>query len=301
LVSVIIPTYNRSKLLKECLNSILKQTYDDFEILIIDDGSTDDTEQIVVNLDKRVNYHRLQKTGNISTLRNYGVRHSRGEHIAFCDDDDIWHPQKLEIQLAYIENFDIMCTNADLINLEGQSKDEKYCNDFRDNVILDTVHLFLKNYVITSTVLLKKAILPSIPFDYIRYKSTAEEYDLWFKLSLNNPILFINESLVKYRIHSNLTYNSENYPIICINSIDILNKYKRKVPPKYKKYADWGILKFRKEYIKLNFYQHKNLLMLKELMKVIPIFFKVDFLYLLINKIIHPRRNILQNIENPRK
>ena len=265
LVSIIIPTYNRSKLLMECLQSILSQTYLNFEVLILDDGSTDDTEIKVKGLDKRIVYHKLNKIGNLSLLRNYGVKHSEGGYIAFCDDDDLWFPEKLNEQLNYSDNYNIICTNAQLIDNKGKSRNEIYCKDFYRNTQLSTIHLLLRNYVVTSTVLIKKEILSENPFDMLRYKSTAEDYELWLRLSLNNPIYFINRELVKYRIHSNLTYQHDNYPLIFTNSIDILNKYKKMVPGNCRKYADLGIFRFRKEYIKLNLHRKKYFIVLKEL------------------------------------
>lgn len=103
-VSVIIPTYNREKLILKALDSIFKQTFQDFEILIIDDASTDHTEQVIKDLNHpKVRYFRLEKNGGQCIARNFGTRHVQGEFVAFLDSDDEWLPQKLEEQIRLFE------------------------------------------------------------------------------------------------------------------------------------------------------------------------------------------------------
>jgi glycosyltransferase involved in cell wall biosynthesis len=99
-VSVIIPTYNRTKLLGRDIQSVLAQTYQDFELIIVDDGSTDDTEGLVKNFNsQKIKYSRHRKNKGISASRNTGIRSSRGNYIALQDSDDEWMPDKLEKQL----------------------------------------------------------------------------------------------------------------------------------------------------------------------------------------------------------
>ncbi len=99
-VSVILPTYNRARLLRRSLASVLGQTYRDFEVRVVDDGSTDDTEAVVAGLaDPRLAYARIDHRG-VAGATNYGVRQARGEWVAFIDSDDEWVPHKLERQLA---------------------------------------------------------------------------------------------------------------------------------------------------------------------------------------------------------
>lgn len=101
-VSVIIPTYNRGHRLPASVQSVLDQTHDNLEVIVVDDGSTDDTEEIVRSIqDDRVKYLRLEKNGGVSRARNAGVSLARYDLIAFNDSDDLWHPDKLEVQLNY--------------------------------------------------------------------------------------------------------------------------------------------------------------------------------------------------------
>lgn len=283
--------------LLSCLDAILNQTYCDFEIIIIDDGSTDDTKFKVVGLDKRIYYHRLDKTGNPSILRNFGIEQSKGDLVAFCDDDDIWHPEKLELQLNYINDFNIVCTNADLVDSRGENMNVKYCTDFEDDTKLSINHLFIRNYIITSTVLLEKKILSKNPFDIFRTKSMAEDFDLWLKLSLSNSIYFVNKSLIKYRIHTSAIHPGENYFLLYANAIDIINKYKKMVPRNVRKYAIWGSIKLRLSYIKMSISKRKYLVVLGEMVKIVPNLFKIGFMRLLLKKILYPRYNLLRNLE----
>src|SRR3989442_437688 len=99
-VSVIIPTYNRAEFLGLALTSVLNQTFQDFEILIIDDNSQDSTQEVVTNFgDERIKYIRHDVNKRVAAARNTGVANSNGEYIAFLDDDDEWFPDKLQIQL----------------------------------------------------------------------------------------------------------------------------------------------------------------------------------------------------------
>lgn len=98
-VSVIIPTYNRANCLSDAIDSALTQTFDDLEIIVVDDGSTDETHRILAGYGDRI-YVVRKKNGGVSSARNAGLSAARGEWIAFLDSDDIWEPRKLEIQIA---------------------------------------------------------------------------------------------------------------------------------------------------------------------------------------------------------
>src|SRR6266508_1453492 len=154
-------------------------------------------------------------------------------------------------QMTYMKDYDIVCTNAELINSEGTLIGTSYCSDFCKNMRLTLAHLFLRNYVITSTVLLKKGIVSGTLFDERRSKSMAEDYDVWMKLASTNLIYFINNCLIKYRIHTSPFHKGEDYFLIYENSIDLLRKYRTLAPKSYRKYASWGVFKFRKDFIRL--------------------------------------------------
>lgn len=119
LISVVIPTYNRAQLIIETINSVLNQTYKNLEIIVIDDGSTDETEKIIKNIkDSRIRYLKHQQNLGGAKARNTGIEAATGEYICFLDSDDIWLSQKVELQLAFMQQF----TNLDKVVSYTQRK-----------------------------------------------------------------------------------------------------------------------------------------------------------------------------------
>lgn len=116
LISVVIPSYNRGKLILRSVESVLSQTYKNLELIVVDDCSTDDTEDVIKNIgDTRIKYVKLEKNSGACVARNRGIHEADGEYIAFNDSDDVWHKDKLEKQLAFIKgkNADIaVCSMA---------------------------------------------------------------------------------------------------------------------------------------------------------------------------------------------
>jgi glycosyltransferase involved in cell wall biosynthesis len=115
LISVIVPTYNSANYLSECINSILGQSYNKLEIIIVDDGSIDNTQDLKLYDNDRVNYYYQEHQG-ISSALNYAINLSKGEYISFLDADDLWHPNKLEIQL------DVLLNNSNIDMVFGHIK-----------------------------------------------------------------------------------------------------------------------------------------------------------------------------------
>ena len=114
LVSIIIPTYNREKYLEEAILSIINQTYKNFEILVIDDGSKENYAERICNKYNNCTY-LYKKNGGVSSARNFGIKKSKGDFIAFLDDDDVWKINKLEIQLnLLLKNRNIDCIHSSL-------------------------------------------------------------------------------------------------------------------------------------------------------------------------------------------
>jgi len=106
LVSIIVPTYNRSHLIGEAIQSVIDQSYENWELIIVDDGSTDDTRKRVEEFkDDRIRYYFIEHSGIIGNVRNVGLRYVRGDYIAFLDSDDIWLPNKLDYQLSLLKKY----------------------------------------------------------------------------------------------------------------------------------------------------------------------------------------------------
>lgn len=207
LVSVIIPTYNRAHLISEAIESVVNQTYKDLEIIVVDDGSLDNTEKIVrkwQEKDKRIFYIKHEKNRGISAARNTGISYSKGDYLAFLDDDDIWLHQKIEVQMKEMmkSDFDLLFSN---LYFWDSKKNTKY-KAFELNPLSmgrDVLGILIKkNFGTTSTAFLRKSILKKVGF-FDETLPPSEDYDLWLRIVYNGfKIGFIEEPLILYRIHS---------------------------------------------------------------------------------------------------
>lgn len=203
MVSIIVVTCNRAKLLSKCLHSIIKQTYDDIEIIVVDDGSMDNSEEIVSSLcDNRIVYIKKEKTGNISMLRNVGIGVSRGEFIAFCDDDDMWMNNKLEILTEYLKTEKIVCSNANVVDENDNVLFDQISNYDSDRYI-DLYQLLRDNRIQTSCVVAHKSLLIEVGLFDEANGNRSEDWCVWIEVAKKYNIKYVNKALVSYRIHSN--------------------------------------------------------------------------------------------------
>ncbi|MBW4683618.1 MAG: glycosyltransferase [Komarekiella atlantica HA4396-MV6] len=201
-VSVIIPAYNAMTYLPETLKSVLKQTFTDFEVLIIDDGSTDNIGQWANDLvDSRVKLI-VQKNQGASVARNTGIAQAKGEYIAFLDADDLWEPTKLEKQVRYLENnptVGLVHTNMLLIDWQGQSSGRV----MKSNAEGDALKQLLKqNTIVTSSVIVRNDCLKTVG-EFDRNLRYSQDWDMWVRIAARYPFAIIKEPLVYYRQHPN--------------------------------------------------------------------------------------------------
>jgi teichuronic acid biosynthesis glycosyltransferase TuaG len=230
LISVIIPTYNSSKYVREAILSALYQTYTSIEIIVIDDGSTDNTCQIVEELIKESNKIKLIKkehTGNVGKNSNEAVKISKGEFIAKLDSDDIWEREKLEIQIQFINQFKLICSNAKIVDSNSKIKQEKYFGDIENSFNIDLKTLLENNYIITSSILCEREIFEKYGGFEEVLGFRGEDYILWLKIASENKICFINKELISFRVHDkNLSHFevNERYNLL-ENTVKIRNDY----------------------------------------------------------------------------
>lgn len=177
LVSVIMPSYNAEKYIKEAIESVIAQTYTNWELFVIDDGSTDKTAEIAQSYaekDSRIILHRNSCNMGTANTRNVGIKLANGEWIATLDSDDIWHPEKLEIQLKKAEE-----TGA----LFLYTSYSLFCDGFREEYTVpekvDYSSLLTENVIGCSTVMMHKSILKDHLFPSEVYH---EDYALWLDL-----------------------------------------------------------------------------------------------------------------------
>ena len=221
-VSVIMPSYNHAKFIGKAIDSVLSQTYPNFELIIIDNYSEDDTEKIVASYeDDRIIYLKFRNNGIIAAARNHGIRHSHGEYIAFLDSDDFWIEKKLEFVVDHIKKVncvDVICHDEWLQTDKAARKRLTYGPyvTYRDL-------LFKGNCVSTSaTVVRRQKILNVDCFsEDMRFRG-VEDYDLWMRLAQAGcSIEYIHKILGVYLacgqgFSNNIAFHIQN----CINLLD---------------------------------------------------------------------------------
>ena len=220
LVSIIIPMYNAEKYIGETIESVVAQTYKNYEILIVDDCSTDNSIALVKKLeneDKRIKVIESKiNFGGPAKPRNIGVENSLGEYIAFLDADDLWETNKLEIQLNYMLEYNYNFTSTNTSNIDNKSNniDKKYrfirfLKKRRKTFTLCS--LIKSSFIATSSVMLKKNIFTK--FDENKGFISVEDLYLWLQLFKRENIVYklIREPLVKYRILSTSISERDNH------------------------------------------------------------------------------------------
>jgi len=205
-VSIIVPTYNRAQYLVEAIQSVLEQTFHDYEIIVVDDGSTDDTKAALQkkNIFKNIIYIYQNNCGLKSAVRNIGIQAAKGKYIAFLDSDDKWLPLKLEKQVDILEkdpNCALVCSNAYILKDDVPTQ-ELYVQSetmVSGNVFQKLLH---NNFIINSSVVVRKNILQKLGgLDEDRIIKSSEDYDLWLRVGRLYAITSISEPLTFYRIH----------------------------------------------------------------------------------------------------
>ncbi len=229
-VSVIMPTFNCAVYIGEAIESALNQTYKDFEIVIVDDGSTDNTEEVVrryiFSTQVMIKYIRQFNSGP-AVARNKAISESRGEFLALLDADDIWLPDRLKEGLASFEaNPDVGLIHSDTLRI-----DEK--GDFlpkpRRNVRLSSGNIFnslmlRKVHISCPTVLLRRAALDKVGlFDENPQCRGVEDRDLWLRITKEYKVFFIDKILAHYRIRKNSI--SRDPEKMAVSKIYVINKF----------------------------------------------------------------------------
>lgn len=209
IVSVIIPTFNRYDFLKETVSSILAQTYANLEVIIVSDNSSDQTSSIIDHFnDDRCHFYNLnEKSSGPAAVRNYGLSKCKGSLIAFCDDDDIWMPNKLQKQVAIMianPHVALVATNVRYFSEEKSTLlytagVKGFLN--RLSFIPRKYLMAFYNCIVISSAMVRKEYLPAKAFNEDKKYQGHEDVDLWLKLCSVHKAVIIPEYLVTYRIH----------------------------------------------------------------------------------------------------
>jgi glycosyltransferase involved in cell wall biosynthesis len=197
-ISVIIPVYNRESRILKTVESVLKQSLQDFELIIVDDGSTDGTPKILNNLfqayPQKITLIKQSNQG-VSAARNTGIKRAAGEYIAFCDSDDLWITSKLETQLLTMKknNWTICQTDETWIRNQKKVNPMKKHKKPSGDIFIPSLELCL---VSPSATMLKKTVLEDIGL-FDETLPACEDYDLWLRLALKYPIYLIDTPLIE--------------------------------------------------------------------------------------------------------
>lgn len=200
LVSIILPTYNCAAFLHYSIGSILLQTYDSYEIIVIDDGSTDNTKKILNPFIQRIKYIRSEQNKGLPTARNIGIRSALGKYIAFIDADDIWLPEKLQTDIEYFKTHsELSMVYSKHVNIDekGRVLDEASKRRLPSGNVF--AELFSEqNFIITSSVVVRKEVFETTGlFDEQLFN--CQDWDMWLRIAFYFKVGGINTPLVKYR------------------------------------------------------------------------------------------------------
>jgi glycosyltransferase involved in cell wall biosynthesis len=211
-VSVVIPLFNGERYIHETIESVLAQTFQDFEIVVVDDGSTDRGKNIVLSIKGPIKY-LYQQNGGVCAARNQGVIHSQGRYLAFLDQDDLWYPQYLEIQVKLLEgnsNRGMVYADMDLIDDGGRVTTRNYLRVATDPS--NRLARFLKRFpefpdpvpFPSASVIRRDVFLQAGMFDESFKRNCHEDTELWFRIGKKKlgGFFFHPESLAQRRIHA---------------------------------------------------------------------------------------------------
>lgn len=213
LISIIIPMYNAEAYVIDTINSVLKQSYQGFEIIVVDNCSTDTSRTLVKNIeDSRISLIELDyNSGGPARPRNIGIENAKGDYIAFLDADDVWKKNKLESQLLFLKKNDIEFTSSNCILINEKNEEIQlhflsrlYTKNIKKRTLCD---LIKNNYILTSSVLVKKSLLKK--FNEEKKYIAVEDFDMWLYILGNyqNIYKYQNENLLHYRVVQNSASN----------------------------------------------------------------------------------------------
>ncbi|MFQ6113123.1 MAG: glycosyltransferase [bacterium] len=205
-VSVIMPLYNGSRFVSAAIQSVRGQSFKDLEILLVDDASTDGTLKKVEShlIDRRVRLFRNSHNLGIPTTKNKALKKANGQYVAFLDQDDMWLPNKLEMQLRYLEDNDkvgLICSGVCFIDQHGSVIGKKILDIKASKLAFPVRRLLLGNFVANSTAVVRRSCFERTGYFNEKLRG-ADDYDLWIRISESYQIYYLKRILIKKRLHS---------------------------------------------------------------------------------------------------
>ncbi len=207
-----MPTYNRVRYLEDAIYSVLNQTYPTFELLIIDDGSTDKTRDLVkyfTNKDPRVQYFFLEHSGSPAIVRNFGLRQAKGDYLTFLDSDDEYLPEKLSLQIDRLRetSADVVAVGGQLVNNSGQ-----VLKNIPAHLPADILPALLRRNFIFNPSMLTRAAYEKIG-DFDEQAAFIEDWEYLIRAAEHLKITAVSAPLFKYRIHQTNFTTALNFAV----------------------------------------------------------------------------------------
>ncbi len=217
-VSVIIPTYNRADFIEDAVESVLCQTYKDYEIIIVDDGSTDNTKDVLQRFHNKIRYI-YKNNGGVASARNTGIKHAQGAYIAYLDSDDLWLPERLKFGVQALDsdkNIGLFFSDCHRVS-NGERDSKTYFDAYKPYSGFVFKQLYMQDFIPTSTVLVRKDCLRlSGMFD--GNLPLCEDYDLWLRISTCFKINYTKMPLAIYRTHSK-SISRKDFPVPILRKV----------------------------------------------------------------------------------
>lgn len=194
-----MPSYNTAKYIRDSINSVLAQTYDNWELIIIDDCSTDNTDEIVCSFnDNRIKYLRNEKNSGAAISRNKALKEAKGQFVAFLDSDDLWDPNKLEKQLKFMKDNDYSFTYTDYSRIDEDNNPLNiYCTGPKKVTRKKMYHYCYPGCL---TVMFNKKICENLQIKNIKKNN---DYAMWLILCKYADCVLLDENLARYRVRKN--------------------------------------------------------------------------------------------------
>ncbi len=224
MVSVIIPTYNRSDYLPKTLDSLIAQSFRDYEVLLVDDGSTDNTEQLVRRRPEPIRYF-YQPNAGPAAARNYGIKEARGEFVAFLDSDDLWEPRFLGNMVGFLRSnpkIDIAFCQFITINDRDEIIERNSKKPYSGRI---ASRLFASTFITTPSIVARRKVIIN-EGGFNESMLTNEDYDLWLRLALKHEFGLVEEPLCLRRSHPG-TQSRNGDPGPSIRKAEMLDNYYR--------------------------------------------------------------------------
>lgn len=232
-ISVVIPCYNSGKTIERAVISVLNQTFPPHEIIVVDDGSTDDTLIKISKYHEKIILHK-QKNSGAAAARNVGAKIAQGDYLAFLDSDDVWHPEKLRIQGSILERdktIGISSTGYTFVDEQKYSENLSF-KEIEESAIvyrkISFIDIFETPYLATPTVIMKKSLFDLVGgFD--ETLETAEDIDLWLRSCAKQNYIFVENVLCKVITQNNgLTSRAALSPFLA--HIAVIDKFSEENP-----------------------------------------------------------------------